>query len=194
MSDIPAPTSLQDLIDPVYEKQIILMDPRTSTPGLGFLAWTISALKDDYKTFWKQLRPNILTMSSGWSEGWGMFLKGEAPLVISYTTSPAYNVEYEDNDRFKTLIFEQGHVCQIEGLAILKGAHNIEGAKKFVDFMITKEAQDLLPLTQWMYPVNKEASLPDSYKIAAPLPDKMLHIENKKTLDSIDTVIGILEN
>ena len=169
------------------------MDPRTSTPGLGFVAWTLSALGSQYKDFWQKLKPNILTMTSGWSEGWGMFTKGEAPLVISYTTSPAYNAEYEDDYRFKTLLFEQGHICQVEGAAILKNAPNKDGAKAFLDFLITEDTQNLIPLTQWMYPVNKNVELPQSYKKAAPIPQKMLSIDSEKVDSSVEEIISLLD-
>ncbi|MBP5358338.1 MAG: thiamine ABC transporter substrate-binding protein [Treponema sp.] len=191
-SSVPAPESLQDLTKDIYKKKIILMDGRTSTPGLGFVAWTVAVFGDDYESFWKALAPNILTMTSGWSEGWGMFQNGEAPLCISYTTSPAYCVEYEDTDRYKTLVFDQGHVQQVEGYALLKNAPNPEGAKLFMDFLVSKEAQDVLPLTQWMYPVNKNVELPQSYKTAAPIPDKTLSVDAETVNKALEKVMDIL--
>ncbi|MBO4320690.1 MAG: thiamine ABC transporter substrate-binding protein [Treponema sp.] len=191
-SSVPAPSSLQDLTKDIYRKKIILMDGRTSTPGLGFVAWTVAVFGDDYESFWKALAPNILTMTSGWSEGWGMFQNGEAPLCISYTTSPAYCVEYEDTDRFKTLVFDEGHVQQVEGYALLKNAPNPEGAKLFMDFLISKEAQDVLPLTQWMYPVNKDVELPQSYKTAAPVPNKTLSVDTETVNKALEKVMDIL--
>ena len=187
-SSVPAPKSLEELANPIYKKKIILMDPRTSTPGLGFLAWTVSVFGNGYADYWKQLQSNILSMTSGWSEGWGMFLNGEAPLVISYTTSPAYNVEYEDNDRFVALIFNEGHVQQVEGYGLLKGALNPEGAKAFMDYLISEEAQSILPLTQWMYPVNKNVKLPDSYKKAAPIPEKTLITDTEATEKAVESI------
>jgi thiamine transport system substrate-binding protein len=188
-SSVAAPASLNDLTKDIYRKKIILMDPRTSTPGLGFVAWTVAVFGDRYLDFWKELEPNILTMTSGWSEGWGMFQEGEAPLCISYTTSPAYNVEYENNDRYKTILFDEGHVEQVEGYGLLKNAPNPEGAKVFMDFLISKEAQTTLPLTQWMYPVNSEIVLPQSYATAAPLPKKTLATDSNATQNAVDKII-----
>ncbi len=193
-SGIEFPSSLEDLTKDIYRKKIILMDPRTSTPGLGFISWTVSKFGDGYEDFWKALKPNILTMTSGWSEGWGMFLENEAPLVISYTTSPAYNVEYEDNYRYAALIFDHGHVQQVEGFALVKNGPNPEGAKAFMDFMISEKAQETLPLTQWMYPANKNVKLPESYSKAAPVPATTLHTDSEKTSDVIQKIISILEN
>ncbi len=191
-SAVPAPASLEDLTKAVYSKKIILMDPRTSTPGLGFAAWTVAKYGDKVNEYWSALKPNILTMTSGWSEGWGMFLNGEAPLCVSYTTSPAYNVEYENNDRYVALIFDEGHVEQVEGYGLLKNAPNPDGAKKFMDFMISAEAQNILPLTQWMYPVNKSVELPDSYKTAAPIPSVTLDYDPSVVDSSVEKIIGTL--
>ena len=170
LSDIPAPTSLEDLTNEVYSKKIILMDARTSTVGLGFEAWVKAIYQDKADDYMKRLEPSILTVAPGWSVGYGMFTDGEAPLCISYTTSPAYHVEYDEGDRFKALVFEQGHVRQIEGAGIVKGTKNLKGAKLFMDFLISDEAQNIIPLTQWMFPANKNIELPESYKAAAPVP------------------------
>ncbi|HOE09288.1 MAG TPA: thiamine ABC transporter substrate-binding protein, partial [Treponemataceae bacterium] len=87
-SSVREPLSLEDLTKEEYAKKIILMDPRTSTPGLGFVSWTVSVFGDNYLDYWNRLKPNILTMAPGWDTGYGLFTSGEAPLVISYTTSP----------------------------------------------------------------------------------------------------------
>ncbi len=173
-SNLPAPQKLDDLKNEIYKNSLILMDPRTSTPGLGFVAWTVATYGEKYLDFWKELKPNILAMAPGWSSGYGMFEKGEAPMVISYTTSPAAGIEYNGETTFKTLIFEDGHPIQVEGAAIIKNAKNLEGAKKFMDFLISDEAQNTLPLTQWMYPANKNVTLPDCYAKGAAIPEKTL--------------------
>ena len=191
-SGVEAPNSLKDLTKDIYRKKVILMDPRTSTPGLGFLTWTACVFGSNAEQYWKELKPSILTMTSSWSEGWGMFLEGEAPLVVSYTTSPAYNVEYDRNYRYRALIFDEGHVEQVEGYGLVKGAPNKAGAKLFMDFMISASAQNALPLTQWMYPVNSEVSLPQSYVEAAPIPGKTLEGMGDRTDKLLDAVIRIV--
>lgn len=173
-SNTPAPKSLKDLTKPEYAKKLILMDPRTSTPGLGFAAWTIAVFGSDYERYWQELKPSVLTMASGWSSGYGLFTKGEAPLVVSYVTSPAYHVYADKTNRYRALIFGEGHVEQIEGAGIVKGAPNTEGAKAFIAYLIGSEAQNAIPLTQWMYPANKTVVLPECYALAAPAESKTL--------------------
>ena len=170
LSGLPAPTCLEDLTKSEYSKKIIVMDSKTSTLGVGYEEWVKAVYKDKADDFFKRITPSILTVAPGWSVGYGMFTDGEAPLCFSYTTSPAYHVEYGEGDRFKALVFTDGHVMQVEGAGIVNGAPNLEGAKKFIDFLISDEAQNLIPLTQWMFPANKNVELPASYAAAAPVP------------------------
>jgi thiamine transport system substrate-binding protein len=191
-SGVPAPESLEDLTNPVYAKKIILMDPRTSTPGLGFAAWTVAVFGDKYTDYWKQLKPSILTMSPGWSAGYGLFTKGEAPLVISYMTSPAYHVYADKTDRYKALVFKQGHVQQVEGAGVTNGALNEKGAEAFIDYLISDAAQNAIPLTQWMNPADKKITLPDCYKEVVPTNAKTLSYDAAKVSAAVTTIMNIL--
>ena len=170
LSGLEAPSCLEDLTKPEYAKKIIIMDSKTSTLGVGFEEWVKAVYKDKADDYFARIKPSLLTVAPGWSVGYGMFTDGEAPLCFSYTTSPAYHVEYGEGDQYKALVFTDGHVMQVEGAAIVKGAPNLEGAKKFMDFLISDEAQNLIPLTQWMFPANKNVELPASYEAAAPVP------------------------
>ncbi|MGL1891873.1 MAG: thiamine ABC transporter substrate-binding protein [Spirochaetaceae bacterium] len=170
------PMSLEDLTKPEYAKSLILMDPRTSSPGLGFLLWTKAVYGDDYLEYWNRLKPSILTITDGWSSGYGLFTQGEAPMVLSYTTSPAYHVAYEETTRYQALIFEEGNYMQLEGLGIIKGSKNILNAQKFLDFMLSEEAQNILPMTNWMFPVNSKVELPESFDYAL-YPKKTLQLD-----------------
>lgn len=166
------PRSLAELTAPGGGPKIILMDPRTSTPGLGFFAWVKAVYGEDWKDYWKRLEPSILTIADGWDSGYGMFTKGEAPLVLSYNTSPAYHLEYEETERFQALIFEEGHVDQIEFAGILASSKRVELAQSFMDFMLSDGFQAVIPLTNWMYPVV-ETELPASFRLA-PTPTRIL--------------------
>lgn len=187
LSGVEAPKSLEDLTKPEYEKKLILMSPKTSTPGLGFALWTAAIYGKDYKDYWKRLNPSILTMSPSWSTGYGLFTQGEAPLVCSYTTSPAYHVEYDNTDRYKALIFDEGHIMQIEGAGILKNAPNRKGAEAFMDFLLSEEGQNILPLTQWMYPANKKVVLPECYNVS-PKATKILSLNKDISVEEVQSL------
>lgn len=188
-SGVEPPASLEELTSEKYRGKIILMDPRMSTPGAGFLAWTIAVYGERYEEYWRRLKENILTLAPGWDAGYGLFVAGEAPLVISYTTSPAYHLEYEQTERYKALVFPEGHIRQIEGAGMVKGAKNKKGAQAFLDFLLSPEAQNVLPRTQWMYPVNASVPLPESFSVSPKpvriltLPDTGIHNATERVLD-----------
>lgn len=163
-STVP-PRSLEDLTKPEYAKKVIIMDPRTSTPGLGLLAWTEAIYKDGWRDYWKRLAPSILAMTPGWDTGYGLFTKGEAPLALSYSTSSAYHKAYENTERYKALSFAEGHSAQVELAGVLAASKRKKDAEKFLDFLLSEEAQAILPETQWMYPANASTVLPASFSV-----------------------------
>ena len=180
------PESLEDLTRLEYSDKLILMDPRTSSPGLGFLLWTIEVYGDGWTDYWKRLKPSILTITAGWDAGYGLFTAGEAPMVLSYTTSPAYHVEFEGTDRYKAAIFDGGNYMQIEGMGIVKGAPHRKEAERFIDFMLTDSFQKVIPLTNFMFPVVPETGLPESFD-AAPKPETILLMDAEQIASNLES-------
>ncbi len=161
------PLSLEDLTKPEFKDKIIIEDPRTSSPGFSLLLWTVAEFGEEgYVNFWKKFKNNVLTVTSGWDEAYGLFQAGEAPIVLSYATSPAYHVEFEKNFKYKALNFDSGLYRQIEAIGIVKGSKNKVLAQEFVEFSLTSDFQSEIPLTQWVFPVNQEVQMPKSYNYA----------------------------
>ena len=158
------PKSLEDLTNPEYKQSFILIDPRTSSVGLGFFGWVKEIYGANWREYWRRLQPSILTVAEGWSSAYGLFTRGEAPMVLSYTTSPGYHLEYEKSERYKAAIFKEGHPLQIEAAGLLAAAKNKQNAKAFLDFMTNADFQNLIPLTNWMYPVI-DIPLPPSFRV-----------------------------
>ena len=52
---------------------------------------------------------NIVPVTPGWSEAYGLFLEGEADMVLSYTTSPAYHLIAEEDAGYTAAAFDEGH-------------------------------------------------------------------------------------
>jgi thiamine transport system substrate-binding protein len=164
-----APKKLADLLGPQWRRQVILEDPRTSTPGLSFVLYADAVGGRD---FWARFRTQWLTLAPGWDAAYGLFLKKEAPLVWSYTTSQAYHEAHGDGSgRYRALVFEEGNPLQIEGAALIKGAFVGKDAEKqrklardFLEFLLSPEVQALIPEKNWMLPVMADAKLPDSFR------------------------------
>lgn len=167
------PKSLADLTAAGDAPKILLEDPRTSTPGLGLLLWLRTVYGDKAADMWKGIAPKILTVSKSWDEAYGLFTKGEAPLVLSYTTSQSYHVLSDKTERYKALVFPEGNYMQIEVAGMLNTAPHPDLAKRFLQFLVSKDFQQAIPETNWMYPVIDGAA-PDDFDTSAPQPAKAL--------------------
>ncbi len=158
------PTSLKELVEGDPSQKIVIQDPRTSTPGLGLLLWVKSVYGDKAPEAWAKLKDRVLTVTPGWSEAYGLFTKGEAPMVLSYTTSPAYHMVAEETDRYQAAEFSEGHYIQIEVAGLLKNAPEKELARQFLAFMLQPGFQDTIPTNNWMMPVAATTEpLPEAF-------------------------------
>jgi thiamine transport system substrate-binding protein len=144
--------------------KIVIQDPRSSTPGLGLLLWVKAAHGDGAAAVWQGLADNIVTVTPGWSEAYGLFLEGEADMVLSYTTSPAYHLIAESDDTKAAAIFDEGHYLQVEVAGKLAATDQPELADQFLAFIGSEAFQSVIPTTNWMYPAETPAAgLPDGF-------------------------------
>ncbi len=168
------PRSLDELVNGDPGEKILIEDPRTSTPGLGLLLWMQKVYGDGAADAWAKLNRRVLTVTKGWTEAYGMFLKGEAPLVLSYTTSPAYHIIAEKDDRFAAAAFAEGHYLQVEVAAAVRTAKQPELARRFLRFVVSPGFQSTIPTGNWMYPVIELGDgLPPAFA-ALPTPARAL--------------------
>ncbi|WP_162045494.1 thiamine ABC transporter substrate binding subunit [Vibrio taketomensis] len=157
------PKSLKELVEQRDDLKIIYQDPRTSTPGQGFMLWMKSVYGDDVVQAWQKIATKTVTVTKGWSEAYSMFLEGEADMVLSYTTSPAYHIIAENDQRFAAANFSEGHYTQVEVAAKVKGSAHPELADQFMQFILSDEFQSAMPTGNWMYPVT-DIKLPQGYE------------------------------
>ena len=170
------PTSFAALAAEPDSFKIALEDPRSDTPGLGLVLWIKAAYGDKAAGIWKGLKPHIVTMAQSWDDAYnGIFLKGEADMVLSYTTSPAYHAVAENNPNYGYAEFTEGLYPQIEIAGILKSSTHQELARKFLGWLATPEAQAVIPTSNWMYPVTDVGNtLPAAFP---PAPAKVLALD-----------------
>ncbi|SEP99628.1 thiamine ABC transporter substrate binding subunit [Thalassovita taeanensis] len=160
---LSAPTDFRALAD--SDLKIVIQDPRSSTPGLGLLMWVKTAYGDEAPAIWAGLADNIVTVTKGWSEAYGLFLEGEADMVLSYTTSPAYHLIAEEDASKDTAAFTEGHYMQIEVAGKLAATDQPELADQFLAFMVSDAFQSIIPTTNWMYPaVTPKSGLPAGFE------------------------------
>ena len=157
------PKSMDELINST-QARIVIQDPRTSTPGLGLLTWMKALYGDDAKNKWTQLNTKIISVTKGWTDAYyNFFMSGEADIVLSYSTSPAAHIMFEDNYEISAAIFEEGNYVSIEFAGILKSSNSKIMANNFLSFMISDDFQSIIPSTNIMYPVGNKTILPDAF-------------------------------
>ena len=168
LKDIP--NSFEGLINQTNLK-IVLQDPRTSPVGLGLLRWMKLTHPDNFPTILKKFNNNVLTYTPGWSEAYGIFLEGKADLVLSYSTSPFYHQEYEDEYRYKAIEFTDGHLVTKEIVYVRPESEKQKLGKEFVEFMMRDDIQKIIAQMNIMYPVSDNN-----------IPDKMRQLKKPKEI------------
>jgi len=178
---IPQPTSLSDLTRPAYKNMLVVENPATSSPGLGFMLTTVAHFgtnhPGDWLDFWAKLRANGVQVTSGWQDAYySSFSKygGDRPIVVSYSTDPAAEVIFAktklEQSPVSSVLCDQCAWLQIEGAGILKGTRHAKAAQAFIDFMLSKRFQEDMPLNMFVYPVIRGASVPKAFQEYSPVP------------------------
>ena len=146
-----APTSFAELLER-DEISLVWQDPRASASGLSLLLWVDQIFGEAAEEVWRNLAARTITVTAGWSESYGMFTSGEADMVLSYTTSPAYHIVAEEDDSIAAAIFDEGHYVMAEVAGVLDGAANPELARDFMAYILSPEFQDMIAYGNWSYP------------------------------------------
>jgi len=197
--NLAPPASLEDLLDPRFKGLLVVENPATSSPGLAFLLTTIARFGEEgYLDFWQKLKNNDLLITSGWKEAyWGNFTaasKGTRPVVVSYASSPAAEVYYSkipmEESPTGVLIDNGSAFRQIEFAGILKGTKKLLLAEKLMDFLLSKEFQEDIPLQMFVFPANKKAILPGVFIKHATITEKPAFLEYEKIAQKRDLWIN----
>ncbi len=159
------PDSFQALLDAPDDLKIVIQDPRASVSGLALLLWVTAVFGEDAEQAWEKLAPKVLTVTKDWSESYGLFTRGEADMVLSYTTSPAYHIVAEDDRTKHAAIFPEGHYFMVELVARLKGSDQPDLAQQFMNYVLSPDFQGMIAEGNWSYPARLPADqLPQAFR------------------------------
>jgi len=186
--NIAPPTSLEELALPAYKNLLVVQDPVASSPGLGFFLGTIAHFGvDKWQNYWKSLKENGVLVSPDWTSAYtidfsGSSGKGKYPLVVSYGSSPPAEVLYAEKpiDTPPTAVIESTCFRQTEYVGALRGTRNPNLAAQLISYLLDVPFQESMPLSLFVFPVNKNATLPDLFTKFAVAP------KNPLTLDPAD--------
>jgi thiamine transport system substrate-binding protein len=184
-NNLTPPNSLEDLLKPEYKGLVVVENPATSSPGLAFLFATVGHFGEDgYLDYWQGLVESEVKVVNDWETAyytefsrWG----GQYPIVVSYGSSPPFEVIFaeEPMDEPPTAAVTGDGSCfrQIEFVGILKGTENRDLAEKFVDFMLSTTFQEDIPLQMYVFPVNPEAKLDETFVQYLAVPENPAEVD-----------------
>lgn len=170
--DLAVPESLDDFIDPAYKDLLVVQNPATSSPGLAFLLATVAAYGvDGWQGYWESLRDNGVAVVEGWDQAYyesfsGSSGNGPRPFVVSYGSSPPAEVIYGDPrpETAPTAVIESTCFHQVEFAGVLRGTDHPQAAGALIDFLVSREFQETLPLSLFVYPARTDAALPAEFE------------------------------
>ena len=178
------PRTLADLTLPRYRGLLVVQNPATSTPGLAFMLATIAKFGDGWQGYWRELRGNDVLVVDGWEDAYyarfsgAAGSKGKRPVVVSYASSPPAEVIFRNPRSAAAPTGVVASTCfrQIELAGVLRGARNPDGARKLVDFMLSKRFQEDIPLQMFVFPARRDAALPPEFERFAVVPQHPLEL------------------
>ena len=176
------PKTFEELINR-DDLKVVVQDPRTSPVGMGLLVWISRVFNKNKEETIRKLNEQIVTYTPGWSEAYGMILEEKADLVLSYSTSPFYHQEYEDNYSYKALIFPEGHVKVNEYVVIPNDSKQKIIAENFLSFLSTEKIQRIISKKNIMYPILESAT-PSKMK-NLPKPSEAMDVSTNEELISL---------
>jgi len=197
-NDLPTPDSLEDLIHPDYEGLLTVQNPATSSPGLAFLMTTVGYYgQDGYLGYWEDLKANGVNIVNDWETAYYSSFSqagGTDPIVVSYGSSPPFEVLFAEEplDDAPTAAVTSPGTCfrQIEFVGILRGTTNREMAEKWIDYMLSPVFQEDIPLNMYVFPVNMNAVLDDTFQKYLEIPDITADITPDQIAENRETWIN----
>jgi len=183
--NLTPPQNLSDLVKPEYRDLLVVQNPATSSPGLAFLLATVSVFgQDGYLTFWQRLKDNNVLVVNDWSSAYNSeFTRygGTRPIVVSYSSSPPFEMIYAEKplEKLTTAAITSDGSCfrQIEFVGILKGTPDRALAEKWIDFMLSTVFQEDMPMQMYVFPVNSEAKLSETFQKYLVNPEKPAQLD-----------------
>lgn len=184
--NLPPPAALEDLTQPAYKDLLVVQNPATSSPGLAFLLATVGHFgQAGYLDYWQALRDNGVLVVNDWetayySEFSGASGAGPRPVVVSYGSSPPFEMIFAETPPAEpstaAVVSEGSCFRQIEFVGILAGTPNRDLAERWVDFMLGPRFQEDLPLKMFVFPVNPQAKLDETFQRWMALPEQTAEV------------------
>jgi thiamine transport system substrate-binding protein len=162
--------SFEYLTEPAVARHLVLENPTVDSTGLSFLLYQITfyqfVLHENWENWWKQVEP-YANIQPSWDAAFTVFPSNGYNLVVSYGSDPAYFDYYGGYSGCGTAAMRyDGQVytwLEIEGMGIVRGAHNAALAEQFENWFLSETVQSQIPTSEWVFPASTQVVLPAIY-------------------------------
>jgi thiamine transport system substrate-binding protein len=180
-NSLAPPTTLEDLAEERYAGLLAVQDPTSSSPGLAFLLATIARFGDGWEDYWTRLVANDVLVTDDWEAAYyGAFTRagGDRPLVVSYGSSPPYEVLFDPTvTEPPTGVVTDTCYRQVEFAGVLRGTDSPTGARALVDFLISPEFQRHVATDLYVFPVRRGVDLDPVFVEHAVIPESPAELD-----------------
>jgi thiamine transport system substrate-binding protein len=202
-NDLDVPDDLDDLTDPAYASVVTVEHPATSSPGLAFMLATIELFGEDgWLDWWAEMKEGGINIANDWNTAYySDFTRydGASSIVMSYASSPPAEVIFaeEPTETAPTGVIEAGCYRQVEFAGVLNGTEYPESAGELIDYMLSVEFQEQIPLTWFVFPANNDAELPPEFVEHTTIPESPARLPAEEIAENrdrwINEWIGVME-
>ncbi len=153
--DLPLPSSWDDLTNPLYKGEIVITNPLASSTAYLFVQNQLQRLGwDKGWEYLEKLAPLVGQFPDSGSAPAKLIGSGEYSLGVSYI----HAINKYRSEGFNVIAIAPSQSAgDVDCISIMKNTKNLEAAKKFVDFMLSVEAQELMSSLDFTVPVNPVA-------------------------------------
>lgn len=149
------PSTWEDLLNPRFKGEIVMTDPAASSTAYLFVQGQLQRLGEkDGWDYLLRLSQNVGQFPDSGSAPPKLVGTGEYAIGIAYLHALT---KYKAQGFDIQLVAPPQSVGDEDAISIMKGARNLDAAKKFVDFMLSPEAQELMSSLDFTIPVNPKA-------------------------------------
>ena len=159
-NNLTMPQSWQDLTKPEYKGLIQVASPQSSGTAYTALATLVQLWGEDQAfEYLKKLHQNVGQYTKSGSAPGKAAARGETLIGIGFLHDHAKQIK--NGFPLVLVVPTEGTGYEIGGLSIIKNSRNPENAKKFVDFMLSKEGQEIgASIDMFQVPTNVNAAIP----------------------------------
>jgi iron(III) transport system substrate-binding protein len=184
--NLPIPQSWADLLDPVYQGQIVMPNPASSGTGFMFVSSVLQGMGEtEGMAYLKELDKNMAIYTKSGSKPCKMAGAGEYPIGISFEFVAAGQIA--SGAPMVLVLPEEGSGFEMEVNALMKGAKNEKAAKQFLDWAISDEAMALY--AEFFGVVAKPGfDVPEG--IPADIADRLFPMDFKWSSDNRDEILA----